>query len=182
MNRFTQYPLIILLFLSNSLHNPVPPVSEDLVDWSSHRKLSWNDYHAKPDPYSDAAASTTTIVGVEYTIGRNSFTYHLNCRFSRDRSWGLYKTDYILSHEQGHFDIAEIYARELNRQLSTYQFNSRTYDADLKKIYDRVMADKAAMQNRYDRETNHSIKRDEQRAWLKKIQQMLDETEPWSDY
>ena len=47
-----------------------------------------------------------------------------------------HKTDYILKHEQGHFDIAEIFARKLNKKMSEYKFNKTTYKTDLKNIYD----------------------------------------------
>lgn len=155
---------------------------EELLDWSASRKLTWADYKSQPNAESDAAASTTTYLGIHYNISSTSFSYQIESRFSKTRSWGLHKTDYILSHEQGHFDIAEIYARMLHKKMSAYKFNSKTYQKDLKKIYEEVTTAKDEMQNKYDRETNHSIKKDEQTAWLKKIAAMLEEYADWADY
>ena len=77
-------------------------------------------------------------------------------QFSRNRSWGLYKTDYILSHEQGHFDITEIFARQLNKRMSEYIFNKNTYQQDLQKIYNDIQREKETLQNQYDNETDYS--------------------------
>ena len=38
------------------------------------------------------------------------------------------------------------------------------------------------MQNDYDKETNHSINKDKQADWLKKIDQMLIEYKAFADY
>ena len=155
---------------------------EDLINWSAERKLTWNDYKARPNPASDAAASTATHLAIEYNIRDTAFTYRIRSTFSKTRSWGLHKNDYILAHEQGHFDIAEIFAREFNKQLKEYKFNKKSYRSDLKKIYDNILAGKQAMQNTYDEETNHSIKKREQTEWLVKIAKMLDGLEPYADY
>ena len=155
---------------------------EELLDWSASRKLTWNDYKASPDPNSDAAASTTSYLAIEYNITSSSFGYKIESRFSKTRSWGLHKTAYILSHEQGHFDIAEIFARKLNKKMSEYRFNKRTYQQDLNKIYHDILEEKEEMQNDYDKETNHSIKEAKQAEWLKKIKDMLDEYADYAGY
>jgi len=156
--------------------------SEELLDWSSNRRLTWADYKASPNPNSDAAASTTTYLGIDYNISTHSFSYKIESRFSKTRSWGLHKTEYILSHEQGHFDIAEVFARKLHKKMSEYRFNSKTYDKDLRKIYDEVTKEKEKTQNEYDGETRHSINKDKQAEWLKKIDKMLEELKDWADY
>ena len=94
----------------------------------------------------------------------------------------MHKTDYILTHEQGHFDIAEIFARKLNKLMKEYNFDWNTYRQDLKKIYQDVLDEKEDMQNKYDEETNHSINKEKQEEWLKKISGKLKELDAWADY
>ncbi|MCX6315750.1 MAG: DUF922 domain-containing protein [Bacteroidetes bacterium] len=176
----------VLLFFNLS-YLPAPAQSsaganDDLVKWSATRKLQWSDYKADPDPNSDAAASTTTLLSIEYNMKNDQFGYKITSTFSRSRSWGRHKDAYILAHEQGHFDIAEIFARLLNKKMAEYKFNQRTYQKDLKKIYDDVTDDKEEMQNQYDKETRHSINKEKQAAWLKKIADMLKEYEAWANY
>ena len=155
---------------------------EELLEWNASRKLTWNDYKASPDPESDAAASTTSYLAIEYNITSNSFGYKIQSRFSKSLSWGLHKTEYILSHEQGHFDIAEIFARKLNKKMSEYRFNKRTYQQDLNKIYNDILDEKEKLQNDYDKETNHSIKKEKQAEWLKKIEKMLEAYKEFDGY
>ncbi len=155
---------------------------EELLEWNAARKLTWSDYKASPNPETDAAASTTTYLGIDYNISSASFSYKIQSVFSKTRSWGLHKTAYILRHEQGHFDIAEIYARKLHKEMSEYKFNRRTYQKDLQKIYDKVTGEKEEMQNDYDNETRHSINREKQAEWLKKIAKLLEEYEDYADY
>ena len=172
----------ILLLLANPAFYSAKNKTDDFIDWRAGRKLEWNDYKSKPDPTSDAAASTTTYLGIEYHFSNNQFTYSITCRFSKNRSWGLYQTDYILSHEQGHFDITEIFARTLNKMMTEYKFNTNTYQDDLRKIYDDIQDEKEKIQNQYDDETDYSRKKEKQAEWLKQIEEMLTSLNHFSDY
>jgi hypothetical protein len=156
--------------------------SEESIDWNPSKRLTWNDFKSQPDPNSDAAASTTTYLGIEYSFSNNTVSYKIACRFSKVKSWGLHKTAYILSHEQGHFDIAEIFARKLHKEMLAYQFNRKTYEKDLKKIYQQILDEKEEWQNAYDGETRHSINKKKQAEWLEKIADALNAYEDFADY
>ena len=174
------YFSICLLLLSCSLF--AQRDNEELIRWDDAKRLNWSDYKGKPDPSSDAAASTSTYLVIDYNISQNKMTYKIQSMFSRTRSWGLHKTDYILSHEQGHFDIAEVFARKLHKKMSEFKFDKRTYQKNLGKIYDEVVEEKTEMQNDYDRETRHSINKEKQAQWIKKIEKLLEEYEDYSNY
>jgi parvulin-like peptidyl-prolyl isomerase len=155
---------------------------EELIQWNAPKQLTWDDYKANPDPHSDAAASTTTYLGIEYNMEGNVFAWKIQCSFSKTKSWARSKTDFILKHEQGHFDIAEIFARKLNERMSGYKFNKDSYKTDLKNIYQAITNEKEELQNQYDKETDHSRKKEEQLNWLKKINKMLEELKDFSGY
>lgn len=174
--------LCLFLLIPVALQLQAQDKNDDVLTWSDTRKLTWSDYKANPNPESDAAASTTTSLSISYKISSNSFTYTIKSHFSKTKSWGRHKSDYILSHEQGHFDIAEIFARKLHQKMSEYTFDKKTYQKDLNKIYQEVVDEKEEMQNEYDEETNHSINKDKQAKWLKKIAELLEETKDWADY
>ncbi|MGZ5190227.1 MAG: DUF922 domain-containing protein, partial [Flavisolibacter sp.] len=97
-------------------------------------------------------------------------------------SWGLMKTDYILAHEQGHFDITEIYARKLNEALQNYEFNKKTFKKDINQIYQSIVREKETFQKSYDEETDHSRNRNLHFDWLNTIQKLLEETEGFGSY
>ena len=180
MKYLVKYCRFVLLVIPSALF--AQSQDEEVLEWNASQPLSWTDYKAAPNPESDAVASTTTYLSINYTITSSSFNYKIYSRFSKTRSWGLHKTAYILSHEQGHFDIAEVFARKLYKKMSEYKFNRRTYQKDLKKIYDEVTDEKEEIQNSYDEETNHSINRKKQAEWLRKIEEMLEESEEYANY
>jgi hypothetical protein len=60
--------------------------NEEQITWQPERKLTWNDYYGKPDPASDAAASTATYLGIEYSLSNNNFNYKITCSFSKNKS------------------------------------------------------------------------------------------------
>jgi hypothetical protein len=152
------------------------------IEWSPATRLTWSDYLAKPGSRSDAAAITSTAIGIEYHVRNHSFGYSITCRFSKSRSWGRSKTSYILAHEQGHFDITEIYARILSKELKEYTFNPSTYQRDVSRIYQRVMEEKEAFQNLYDTETDFSRNKDKQVEWITKINDQLEATNDYAGY
>ncbi|MFT3936340.1 MAG: DUF922 domain-containing protein [Chitinophagaceae bacterium] len=93
------------------------------------------------------------------------------------------KTDYILSHEQGHFDIAEIFARKLNQLIKAYKFkSSATAQKEVPAMYQKIMNDLAAMQNLYDSETDYSRNKAQQAAWLERINKELNKLSEFADY
>lgn len=162
-----------------------PHVTEeggDYIPWTMERRLHWDDFLCDPLTNSDAVASTSTSLGIAYQVEHGELTYKITCNFSKNKSWGLLKTDYILAHEQGHFDITEIYARKLYRALQEYSFNKRTYRRDVNDIYKAIVQEKEDMQAAYDGETDHSRNRKIQMEWLKKIDGLLEETAPWATY
>lgn len=175
------YKLLFTILLSLPLFAQAQD-GEELINWSAIKKLTWTDYKGKADISTGAAASTATYLGIDYNFSPEGFSYKINCSFSKTKSWGLHKNDHILGHEQGHFDIAEIFARKLNQKMKKYKFDRNTYKTDLKKIYEDILTEKEEMQNKYDEETNHSIIKDKQADWLKKIQKLLEEYKSYAGY
>lgn len=176
------HKLLPFLFLCLPFLSAGQTRNEELIFWKEDQKLRWADYKGKSDPSVGAAASTATYLGIDYNFSPKGLTYKITCSFSRSKSWGLHKTEYILNHEQGHFDIAEVHARILNKKMAAYKFDRNTYKNDLRMIYEEVIAEKELMQNKYDEETNHSIEKEKQTEWLQKIKVLLKDTEPYKYY
>lgn len=153
----------------------------ELIPWSSKR-LTWEDFLCEPKKGTEAVASTSTSLGIAYQMQNGKLNFNITCHFSKTKSWGLMKTDYILAHEQGHFDITEIFARKLNEALQNYEFNKKTFKKDIGDIYQSIVDQKEEFQKMYDRETDHSRRKRAQYDWLERIQGLLDETEVFSTY
>jgi hypothetical protein len=170
---------LLITFLSSGHSHK----SNSLIDWSADRKLTWDDFKAKADKNSPNAALTGTNIKFDFSYSSDKgFTYHITCQFDKNSSWGRVKTDYILSHEQGHFDMAEIYARKLNKALKEYTPDMSKANKEVNKIYEKVMRELSAAQVEYDRETNFSINKPEQNRWLIKISDELKNSASYADY
>ncbi len=162
--------------------NAKPVETAEYIPWLDERLLTWDDFQCAPKKNTDAVASTSTSLGIAYQLRNGTLTYAVTCNFSKTKSWGWVKTDYILAHEQAHFDITEIYARKLHQAMQEYQYNRRTYKEDLNNIYNKIVWEKEAFQNAYDHGTDHSRKKRLQLEWLEKIEELLEETQPYADY
>jgi hypothetical protein len=176
--------LFFVYFLFTGLWQP-SSIKQDnsFIDWSSGKKLSWNDFRAAPDKNVTVAALTSTNIKIDFGYdNENNIEYHIRCRFDKNKSWGRVRNDYILSHEQAHFDIAEIYARKLNKVLKTYKPNENNISKDVNNIYEKMMKEYYDEQEVYDRETNFSINHTKQEEWLKKINEDLKDLKDYANY
>lgn len=154
----------------------------ETINWSEGKKLVWDDFKAAPQKNGDVAALTATHLGFSYNVANGKVSYTIECRFEKNSSWVLVKNDWILKHEQGHFDIAEIFARNLFKAISEYQFNKSTFQKDLDAIYKKIVDEKEKFQDDYDDETDFSRNKTNQEEWLKKINSILTESKKWSSY
>ncbi len=154
----------------------------ELIDWSEKRKLTWTDFKGTPDPASPNAALTSSSINIDFEYDQQELKFYIRCRFNTVKSWGKVKTDYILAHEQGHFDIAELYARKMFKALKAYKYNPKTISDDINRIYQEIMTSHHQFQSAYDRETDHSRIPDKQAEWEKKINDELKALEAFKDY
>lgn len=166
-------PVSIILF---SQYN------EEFIDWSTEKKLSWDDFKGNALKTGDVAALTATHLGFSYNIVNGKISYTIECRFEKNKSWGKVKTNWILNHEQGHFDIAEIFSRKLFKAVSAYRFNRATFQSDLDIIYQKIVEEKDQYQQLYDLETDHSRNKLKQEEWWKKISEDLNDLKSWVNY
>ncbi|MEO6315905.1 MAG: DUF922 domain-containing protein [Chitinophagaceae bacterium] len=162
---------ILLLFSTSSFSIQK---DDNSIPWLAARKLTWADFRSSPDENATNAALTSSKITFRYTYDSDKgFSYNIGCVFEKNSSWGRVKTDYILAHEQGHFDIAEINARKLNKTLKAYSFNPAKAQKEVPAMYNKIMKELADMQNEYDSDSDFSRDKDQQAAWTEKINREL---------
>lgn len=117
----------------------IPAYSNDLnfIPWSEERKLEWDDFLGTPGEFPSAytrpSYDTTAFTWGESKL--DDFDYHIVnshiCQyqiihvdavgyFNKKQSWTTDKAKEdpnALNHEQGHFDIIEVYARQIESRL-----------------------------------------------------------------
>ena len=173
---------LLLLFLPISAVHNGNDQPKSYIDWTIARKLTWNDFQAPADNRSGNAALTNAGITIDFSYHGSELVYSVFCRFDKTKSWVKIKTDYILGHEQGHFDIAEIYARKLFKALRAYHPDEKNLSRDINKIYREMMLAFHEEEADYDRETNFSIEQQQQAAWKKRISDELESLKDFAEY
>lgn len=166
----------LLLFLAAGI---TLSAQEESILWEDNHRLSWEDFRGTPEEDSPAAAITAS--GISYSFftyekvdGNIGINYEVTTHFYPAKSWyhSELGSDIILSHEQLHFDISELFARKMRAQLEKTQFTSDV-KAEVKEIYRTINEELAEFQNRYDAETDYSRNREAQLIWNEVIAQAL---------
>ncbi len=170
--------LICLAFTSEPDNSP--------IRWNQESRLSINDFRGLPDDASKAVAITASGVSYQLAAEINNNEVHVDCNigayFYPNESW--YKVHLAdgktLGHEQLHFDISELMAREFRRRVKEKKFSANV-KREVKVIYKEVTDSLNKLQNLYDKETNFSINDEQQELWRHKIAKALEETKAFKD-
>ncbi len=172
------YQYIFLFILITSFTSDE---NKDRISWSSDYSLKWTDFQGIPDMNYAGDALTSAIIIYEVNAVENDekFDFKVNCFFDKKKSWVKKNksSDYLLKHEQLHFDIAEIYSRKMQKQFNEHHFTFDNLKKDAWKIYDHLTDEWSKEEKLYDKETNHSKNTEKQKEWNLKVEKLLKQTE-----
>ncbi len=147
----------------------------DTINWSPCYSLQWEDFEGVPDTTKKSFDAVSNPV-VKYFLSSTEDTFNIKviCFFVKSKSWARFKNnDYLLLHERGHFNIAELFARKLRKAFNEYKFNYQTIRTDIQKIFINNTKERAIMDSIYDKETNYSKDNKKQEEWSSKIEKEL---------
>lgn len=85
------------------------------ITWDQNRPLKFEDFKYTPKTVQEYSALTACNLYFDQTTINDSIKYNLYIYFMCDSSFICCDDSILLAHEQGHFDIAEIYARMLRK-------------------------------------------------------------------
>jgi hypothetical protein len=174
--------LFSFLFLLVQNFSSFTHAEKDSINWRTRRELNWTDFKATPVESAPNAALTSTSILLSYAYDKKSVTFQLKCVFHPEKSWVRVNSPHILAHEQGHFDISQLFTRKLFKSLSEYDFKPGSVDKDVKTIYQQVATEQSAYQELYDQETNYSRNKEVQLSWQEKIETELRAAEKYATY
>ena len=166
-------------------------VKDEFILWQENKKLKIQDF--KADNKDTIKVNRQQFLGaisairIEYSSfqrNKNSVPdFSIKTYFDPNESWMLLKNDYVLQHEQIHFDLTELYARKMRKSVeSLRQKNVTNISIYQKKIqYWNVMKEKAS--NQFDADNQDYYikigqkilfqKNPKQEAWKKKVDREL---------
>lgn len=187
MNLFKQFFVLLVAIVSSVSANAqkiettinyvtaVPGISDNTILYDAPGKLKIEDFKGKPENDNVAVAITTSgftfKAGFRKAEGKSSLIIGVYCTFNKETSWMKErgKNDYILLHEQHHFDISYISTLLFIKALKKIKFKQEGYMDQIKDVYYAAIKQMEALQQQYDSETNNGILKDRQAAWNKKI-------------
>lgn len=151
------------------------PVSEDF-QWKNHSRLSWDDFQGPVNAASDEAAAAThcgigfrtnTLSGKPEVIVYN--TFYVKKSWVRPDA----RMSSILEHEQGHFDLCELYTRKMEKAMQRVNLGAKNFKETLLRIYDEISNEYENRQQAYERETSHGTNFPRQKKWTNTISREL---------
>jgi hypothetical protein len=152
--------------------------TETYLDWNERRKLSWSDFQAEPPVQSAHAALTNSGINLDLMLQNKEFNVKVHARFNPDKSWkrrDIENSEYLLAHEQLHFDLTELYARKLRKAFLTRKWKeNENVNAIFNELYQSNQDQLWKVQDIYDAETEHSINREAQAKWNRAIADSLE--------
>lgn len=151
---------------------------ENAILWGPEHRLSWSDFKKQPPIDSPVAAITASGIAYRFSAMESRGKMEVDCTidafFYPESSWYRPETanEIILSHEQLHFDISELFARKMRTRIERYTFSSNV-KAEMNRIYEQILREMRAFQKSYDDETNFSREVEKQIEWNKRISKEL---------
>lgn len=144
--------------------------------WSEERQLSWEDFKGYTRDWEVAAVTYCgfTMASVKQNIWNGKFMYEAYAEFECDSSFFFpdLVSDDVLSHEQLHFDNAELFARKLNQELVSRSFITEE-QANI--LYKTCYEQYFEYQSKYEEETELGTNLKEQEKWNNQVEEELEE-------
>lgn len=168
--------VFLSLLFSFSFAKAQPKDCSNCMKWSENRKLNWADFQGKPKKSSPNEALTDSGMSIELECDDKNSRAVVTCYFNPNKSWTKSKeSEYLLAHEQLHFDITELFVRKLRKKLSELGNDCQALSKHIEDYYQSNYKDFVAYQDRYDRETKHSLNKEKQQYWNEKVARELKE-------
>ncbi|MCF6212686.1 MAG: DUF922 domain-containing protein [Flavobacteriaceae bacterium] len=155
--------------------------AQAVIPWSKDRKLIWSDFKGAPNEEVFAYAQTAykiEIIPSDVLIdSRNNIRDYkklsIQTNFYTKNSWVTDKSDYLLAHEQLHFDIAELYARKMRTAFKKLKKQKIANFDSYVNIYKKLWVECRKTQKDFDEKTNHGLKIKENNEWINKVNLQL---------
>lgn len=175
---------LLILFLSSLMLSTNAQMNA-IVEYHQMQEGKLNWAHIPLSEKISGAQSTFTYCGISYTISSDIKGLHCEYRAFVDlnESW-VHKdarTSEQLNHEQGLFDLTEVYARRMNQFTQEFiqsegpNLTHQSLMQQVRKIYKEQNNLLFMEQQRYNLETNHGKNKDLQAVWDQKIAMSLNQ-------
>ncbi|MEN8158019.1 MAG: hypothetical protein ABFS10_13795 [Bacteroidota bacterium] len=144
------------------------------IEWDPAHPIRDTDFSGYPNFLSTYAAAISSYFNYEIT-GNSYDSVRVKTLMQTHHSWmkkSFRNSDYLLRHEQYHFNMSEVYARKFKKLI--YSLRDESFSEEkLKSLYLSQLRELNAMQDRYDTDCDHSLLMERQKDWEYLIDSML---------
>jgi hypothetical protein len=157
--------------------------SDRFLVWSEGRNLTEGDFQLKKNVRLPYAALSYITIRPEVKNKNGMIEVVIEATFDTKRSWMKKNSvsQRLISHEQGHFDIAELHARIIRKEISQSKITSKNVHRKVNRIYKKVMKELNCYSKQYDDITDFSRNEAIQGEWIERIRTELDSLAEFSD-
>ncbi len=159
-----------------------------VISWSKVQKLTWDHFRGSVPVDAEAITAAATYCGIGFEANalsdtNSNFQVRVYNNFYINDSWARPEemNDDVLAHEQGHFDLCELYTRKLRERMHQVQIDKQTMRTVLKKIYEDLQEEYQIRQQMYEDETAHGVNLQQQKKWQQILNLELSATEHWCE-
>lgn len=162
--------------LTTQISYSTTDMDDDHIPYTASQKLMISDFKGMPKEGSNAIAITASGFSFKAGFRRKGNVATLNitvsCSFDKRSSWMKEKgkTQYVLQHEQHHFDISYLGALDFLERLKGLKFTAKNYNEKLNAAYQAAVDRMEALQHQYDGETQNGIAKEQQSKWNQKFE------------
>jgi hypothetical protein len=144
------------------------------LSWSASRRLTWEDFKGTPDDANTHHALTAANLAVDARCSSNKVVYDVKCVFLPQESWTRNKnSEKLLRHEQLHFDLTEVHARQLRKRLNSMQGNCTNLQSNLNIAVKSAFKEWREEQATFDKISRHGLDKQEEKLWEELISHRL---------
>ena len=138
--------------------------------WREHARLSWEDFKGEVNAtHDESAPATCCSIGIKTNtpVAGGKTEVEVFNKFYTNKSWvrANARIQSILDHEQGHFDLCEVYTRKLKERIAACDLGNATVKQQLMVAYAEISREYESRQQAYEQETIHGTDQDAQRRW-----------------
>ena len=153
--------------------------NEVSILWDENYLLKWSDFKGRADDSIDAAALTASGITLEISAKTTStelinYNAVVQAHFYPFQSWykQRFADSFVLAHEQLHFDITELYARKLRKQIDEAKFTIKIKQ-EISSLNKRINRELKKTQKQYDQDSHYSRDRQVQKQWQEFVEREL---------
>jgi hypothetical protein len=152
----------------------IKKLRNDTIVWRADSLLDKDDFKSR----SKGSALGFTASGMFLYPSENAgvLVFYVEAIFVKSKSYITKYSDYVLKHEQLHFDICELYARKLRQKINEIDFKKvKNVQQVIQNAYARINTEFGREQEKYDKDTEHGLNAAKQQVWTDDIQKRIKE-------